>query len=827
MSYESFPSNELDGAPESGLDTPVLSIAGQGDGYIDLSWGAVAGAARYCVFYSFTPGVTTDAASLASLSLVLNPGSGSNLRIADIDQTGLDITSNITVECWVKFVGDIFNDDIDLVAKNSVVSSGSYAFQFLYGGGVPSLSFALSDDGTTFVDVTRAWSPVADTWYHLAATWNSSPDRARIYVDGVQLGADEVLGIASVFDGTSDFKIGLGGAGVYTFYLDDVRVWDVERTAGEISSNRSVQLDPASEADLQGYYTMSVVGRDATANGNHLSEVGSIAYDGDVPFEITGTSFRHLGLESGAQVYYIMVARTAAAGRCGFGAGTGVSAASDEESGVALGAPTLSVAAGDGENVVTFTFVAGATSYNLYFGASGAGLGGTKITGATTPYTHTGLTNGVEVCYVATAVVGGSESDASNEDCGTPAAVGGTEDIVLLMGGVVGTNEVNMAALYDTGAGTWTSGVNMPIGRDGAFICKPESEYAFYIAGETLSAIQSTGYFYNHDLDVYGAIPAFPEVRNAASAIHVPGSVHPSGTDRFFIMLGADALGTGGATNTSYVIDPNSGYASSALAVFPYANGYRSAWVGLTSKTTDGNPKLVIISGEISSSDPNYPSCTGDGEDKVFIYDITTDTWSQGADISGFTTGGGVCAFDSTLDGHSMIVMDDGRILTVGGKWESTTPSFGALADCLIYDAELDTWTATGPLSAPRMSASVLRLANGKIMAVGGQNTANTSVATCELYDQALGTWTTAAPMSIAREAPFAILLSSGKVLVAGGKTGGSTATSTCEIYDPDLDTWTATGALPTAADRGDADIRSGVPMGGGGMNGLMIVDTY
>lgn len=85
---------------------------------------------------------------------------------------------------------------------------------------------------------------------------------------------------------------------------------------------------------------------------------------------------------------------------------------------VALIVPAnLSVSAGNGSNIISWTAVSGATSYNLYWSTS-AGVtrsNGTKVTGANSPYFHTGLMNGMRYYYVVTAVSAGGESAESAE----------------------------------------------------------------------------------------------------------------------------------------------------------------------------------------------------------------------------------------------------------------------------------------------------------------------------------------------------------------------------------------------------------------------------
>jgi hypothetical protein len=88
-------------------------------------------------------------------------------------------------------------------------------------------------------------------------------------------------------------------------------------------------------------------------------------------------------------------------------------------------APTgVSATAGNGQATISWNAVSGATSYNIYWSTTSGvtKTNGTKITGATSPYSHTGLTNGTTYYYIVTAVNSSGESVESAQVSATPTA---------------------------------------------------------------------------------------------------------------------------------------------------------------------------------------------------------------------------------------------------------------------------------------------------------------------------------------------------------------------------------------------------------------------
>jgi hypothetical protein len=90
-------------------------------------------------------------------------------------------------------------------------------------------------------------------------------------------------------------------------------------------------------------------------------------------------------------------------------------------------APTgVTASADDGQVSISWSAVSGATSYNIYWSTTSGvtKTNGIKITGATNPYSHTGLTNDTTYYYIVTAVNSSGESVESEEVSATPTAAG-------------------------------------------------------------------------------------------------------------------------------------------------------------------------------------------------------------------------------------------------------------------------------------------------------------------------------------------------------------------------------------------------------------------
>src|SRR6185436_6392750 len=138
-------------------------------------------------------------------------------------------------------------------------------------------------------------------------------------------------------------------------------------------------------------------------------------------------------------------------------------------------------------------------------------------------------------------------------------------------------------------------------------------------------------------------------------------------------------------------------------------------------------------------------------------------------------------------------LLDDGRVLIAGGTGgiggavsvdgQSADPSSQTLATAELYDPTTDTYAPTGSMAAPRALHTATRLADGRVLIVGGgvtepgQSTAPgvDTLPPPEIYDPATGTFGPAGGNTvIPRIFSSATLLPDGKVLIAGGMSASA-----------------------------------------------------
>ena len=134
---------------------------------------------------------------------------------------------------------------------------------------------------------------------------------------------------------------------------------------------------------------------------------------------------------------------------------------------------------------------------------------------------------------------------------------------------------------------------------------------------------------------------------------------------------------------------------------------------------------------------------------------------------------------------HTATLLEDGRVLIVGGLQTASQK----LDSAEIYDPASQTWSSAGTMSDKRgQGHTATLLSDGRVLVFG-----ETDEPSAEIYDPATNQWSTVGDLHASRQAASGTLLADGRVLVAGGldaTKAGQEALDTVEIFDPATGEW-------------------------------------
>lgn len=140
----------------------------------------------------------------------------------------------------------------------------------------------------------------------------------------------------------------------------------------------------------------------------------------------------------------------------------------------------ISVSDADTKNVITFSSITDATSYTLYWAThSNVTPTDNSITGVTSPYEHTGLSNGTTYYYRYIGIIAGEETGLSNELSGTPDAPPTGYPVLYASG----SNDITTTAF-----GTWSGHSVGP--QDVNFRAYITFDVSDIVAGASIDSIQ-------------------------------------------------------------------------------------------------------------------------------------------------------------------------------------------------------------------------------------------------------------------------------------------------------------------------------------------------
>jgi hypothetical protein len=172
------------------------------------------------------------------------------------------------------------------------------------------------------------------------------------------------------------------------------------------------------------------------------------------------------------------------------------------------------------------------------------------------------------------------------------------------------------------------------------------------------------------------------------------------------------------------------------------------------------------------------------------IYDPTAKSFS-------------LIGMNAARESHTATILQNGKVLIVGGLTPAGSGFTQALTSAEIYDPSTGAFTLTGSLSTPRFNHTATLLPNGKVLVVGGGGAQpqglSVPITSAEVYDPVAGTFSPTGSLSVQRVGSPATLLNDGTVFFAGGTDFLSVYDATSDIYNPANGTFSPGQSLPTS----------------------------
>ena len=201
------------------------------------------------------------------------------------DTATLAPAASMTIEFWAKLTAYRSAGLPSFIVGKDVLGSREYALGMVTrAGGASAQTYAQiageDNGGGTAVLYT-------DTWYHVAFVWETTGNTLKYYLNGT-LDRDTTYTNDPPNTATA-LAIGrrlYGGVGnsenqPFTGLVDDVRIWNVARTADEINTWKNYEIDSATGLVASWHLNNSTT--DDSGNSNTLTDVGN-TYTTDTPF---------------------------------------------------------------------------------------------------------------------------------------------------------------------------------------------------------------------------------------------------------------------------------------------------------------------------------------------------------------------------------------------------------------------------------------------------------------------------------------------------------------------------------------------------------------
>ena len=237
------------------------------------------------VFQAFTTGVTIGPPPPSVINRALRlptPGVNTNY-VAIPHQASMVGFPNITIEGWVKIGGS--------TTANTVLNHGGLSFDYQLGINAATTNPFFRAQGVIVVANTVTITPLV--WTHLAATYDGTT--VRFYKDGAL--AFSQVQAAPLGTSTNEMRIGRGNADPGSGNLEEIRLWIVARTQGQIDSNkcRKYPAQFSSTTGLRALWHFDSTYTDSISSYNGTPTSASVGFD-TVSFPPPGANCNLVGI---------------------------------------------------------------------------------------------------------------------------------------------------------------------------------------------------------------------------------------------------------------------------------------------------------------------------------------------------------------------------------------------------------------------------------------------------------------------------------------------------------------------------------------------------
>ena len=156
----------------------------------------------------------------------------------------------------------------------------------------------------------------------------------------------------------------------------------------------------------------------------------------------------------------------------------------------------------------------------------------------------------------------------------------------------------------------------------------------------------------------------------------------------------------------------------------------------------------------------------------------------------------------SNRHGHAAVVLDHERVLLAGGFERLESGTSTRIDTCEIVNPLTEEVRDVACFNRPRRDATLVKMADGSVLALGGTSPDNQRLTSVERFDPDEETWENRAPMTIPYRAHTfePMLMEDGRLfLLRINEVFGAhnPAHLAAEIYDPELDSWSEVTGLP------------------------------